>query len=655
MLSMATAPSTAFMAIQVVNYTLFVVLLIYTLRTNRPLFWTMLAGVLMGFITEYQQTTAKVPLYYYTEALVWLPGKVPLGIVLSWGSIFFTLITVLKQLRITPWVAPLLAGLIATPLDLVIDPAFVSLGFWVWNNPSGWFGIPWFNYMGWFVLSSGFIGFTLWAQKHIKPQESGLLWQLIRAFVPIPLSSILSLAIMLPYIWLFQQHHLLPEGLVVAMVLGGAAIAVAWHLPKAQRGNPMNIWSLILPLFLIITALTILVFGNLQTEHPPLVIVMPAFSALLLILLLLPQLDTLLGRASPSVPGGKCNKVTAWALVATLLLSFTVYEAWFAPKKGLIGPVEIPADDAFLPEEDVQWWYWTGHLKTESGREFGFEVVFFAFDSFLIMKDQLVQAAVTDVEGNKFHFREVIELKLPSQLEGRFDLTSGNDNAISAVGGGGQDRLHAEVDNFVLDLDLKQTKPVAMHYGGDAHPYRFGGYTYYYSRTHMETTGTITIDGVSHKVTGTSWFDRQYGALYQAIVKGWQWFAIELDDNRQVMLYDIQGKENVTEQSGSITDAEGNTRTLSRHEFSVKVLDKWKSPHTGCVYPSGWDVTFDGETYRVEPQVKDQELRATHGFWAGPEYWEGTNTVTGPVNGRAYVELNGFCRGVEGTFGFQNK
>jgi predicted secreted hydrolase len=79
-------------------------------------------------------------------------------------------------------------------------------------------------------------------------------------------------------------------------------------------------------------------------------------------------------------------------------------------------------------------------------------------------------------------------------------------------------------------------------------------------------------------------------------------------------------------------------------------MGEWKSPHTGCTYPSGWEVTVDGLKLIVQPQVKDQELHVTHGFWAGPEYWEGTNSVTGDVNGRAYVELNGFCRGIEGSF-----
>ena len=55
-------------------------------------------------------------------------------------------------------------------------------------------------------------------------------------------------------------------------------------------------------------------------------------------------------------------------------------------------------------------------------------------------------------------------------------------------------------------------------------------------------------------------------------------------------------------------------------------------------------------TLVVEPMIPDQELCAKHGFWIGPEYWEGACSVSGDARGKAYVELNGFGRGPEGTF-----
>ncbi|QPK64651.1 carotenoid 1,2-hydratase [Methylomonas sp. LL1] len=327
-----------------------------------------------------------------------------------------------------------------------------------------------------------------------------------------------------------------------------------------------------------------------------------------------------------------------WALLIAVVIYYQ-----FMPRRGLIGPVNLPEMDAFLPTEQVQWWYWTGHLQAEDGRRFGFEVVFFAFDSFLFMRDQLVQAAITDVDGQRFSFDEYVEFKLPNRGRNGFDLKSGYGDKVTAVGGNGHDRLHAQVGDYLLDIELKATKPPVLHYGGDAHPYRFGGYSYYYSRPKMETSGTLTVGGETLKVSGSSWFDRQYGELYQAILQGWQWFAVELDDNRQIMLFDFKGSDSSVEKSGSITDAAGITVQLNAQDFQVTVLEEWTSPHTGCTYPSGWEVEVRGEKFTVQPLLKDQELRAKHHIWVGPVYWEGACGVGGSVSGKAYVELNGYC------------
>ena len=71
------------------------------------------------------------------------------------------------------------------------------------------------------------------------------------------------------------------------------------------------------------------------------------------------------------------------------------------------------------------------------------------------------------------------------------------------------------------------TVPPALHYGGMAHDYVCGGYTYYYSRPRMAATGTLTLDGKALEVSGTVWFDRQFGDLNAVVHRGWQWFAIE--------------------------------------------------------------------------------------------------------------------------------
>lgn len=43
----------------------------------------------------------------------------------------------------------ILAGVVFTAWDFFLDPQMVGRGLWFWENPGGYFGIPWSNFLGW--------------------------------------------------------------------------------------------------------------------------------------------------------------------------------------------------------------------------------------------------------------------------------------------------------------------------------------------------------------------------------------------------------------------------------------------------------------------------------------------------------------------------
>lgn len=323
------------------------------------------------------------------------------------------------------------------------------------------------------------------------------------------------------------------------------------------------------------------------------------------------------------------------------------------------GHVDLPADDQVLPDQIIQWWYYTGFLNG-GDKLYGFEICFFLGEP---AHPQVVHTAITDVSENKFTFDSVTEVfEKPPVITNGFNFTAGSTakrNFVTGVGGDGNDALYAQiggVDGYTLDLKLTSNKPPAIHYDGHAHKYNKeagGGYTYYYSRTSLSVTGTLTLPNEDSPitVTGTSWFDRQFGNLIRVSLKGgWQWFAISLDDDTQIMLFftaDVTSDTDANrEEIGSWTDSSGNTTPLKFGDAQLKVLDTWTSPRSGCTFPSGWEVTVRGKVYSIEPLVKDQELGPTADEqqpWVTPIYWEGASTVTGDTEGKAYVELNGFC------------
>jgi putative membrane protein len=46
-----------------------------------------------------------------------------------------------------------LSALAFTAWDLFLDPQMVKWGLWIWRGTSGYFGIPWTNFAGWFLSS----------------------------------------------------------------------------------------------------------------------------------------------------------------------------------------------------------------------------------------------------------------------------------------------------------------------------------------------------------------------------------------------------------------------------------------------------------------------------------------------------------------------
>jgi putative membrane protein len=72
----------------------------------------------------------------------------------------------------------LVAALAFTAWDLFLDPQMVGWGFWVWDRPGAYFGIPLVNFLGWFVVSFAF-SFSLFPSSLSLPPSSFFLLTLI--------------------------------------------------------------------------------------------------------------------------------------------------------------------------------------------------------------------------------------------------------------------------------------------------------------------------------------------------------------------------------------------------------------------------------------------------------------------------------------------
>jgi predicted secreted hydrolase len=343
-----------------------------------------------------------------------------------------------------------------------------------------------------------------------------------------------------------------------------------------------------------------------------------------------------------------------WAAVIASLLALVVactpavrpLPQVAVPSPTPAAPVSFPRDAG--PHDSLtEWWYYTGHLTATDGHAYGFEFVIFQVERQNQPTGYLSHFAVSDLDAQRFsHQAHVAQAAAPAadfplDVDGWTLDHQGTRDTISAAmqPGPGAEAPYA----IRLQVDDTQ-KPPALHHGGyiDLPP---AGGSYYYSRTRLDVRGSLTgPDGATEDVQGIAWMDHQWGNFVISARGGWDWYCLQLDDQSELMLYVLRSPDGATSAVyGSHVQADGHVDDLGPGRVSSEPLGTWVSPHTGGVYPSGWQLTLeDGRHLTLTPQLVDQELY----FPAAPgllAYWEGAVKITGDTSGVGYVELTGYA------------
>ncbi|PZD70255.1 hypothetical protein C1752_14868 [Acaryochloris thomasi RCC1774] len=330
--------------------------------------------------------------------------------------------------------------------------------------------------------------------------------------------------------------------------------------------------------------------------------------------------------------------------------------------KKAIAPVPLKFPQDFGPHEDYQteWWYYTGNLETETGRPFGYELTLFrrglttgeAEPGSLWRSNQIYFAHFTlsDIQDQNFYPQERFSRGAAGLAGAQADpyrlwLDDWSIEATSPE----QVQLQAKGEEVSLDLTLSLTKPVLQgDRGYSAKGSEPGNASYYYSVVQQPTTGTVTVQGESYPVSGSSWTDHEYStsALSEG-TEGWDWFSLELDDGSALMLYGLRTADNNTtpESNGTYISPEGKVMHLNREDFEIDVLKTWKSPQSQAVYPAKWDIAIPrlDLNAKVSPLINNQELLFSTTYWEGAVKLSGSRSQQ-VIKGKGYVELTGYER-----------
>lgn len=326
-------------------------------------------------------------------------------------------------------------------------------------------------------------------------------------------------------------------------------------------------------------------------------------------------------------------------------------------------PLEFPQDLGPHNGYQTEWWYYTGNLTTDSGREFGYQLTFFRR---ALTPETAAVTNASDWRSNQIYFSHFTISDIANQdfyPHERFSRQSADLSGAQAAPyrvwlenwsateiEPGKVQLVAEADDVALNLTLHETLPPVLQgdRGYSQKGLEPGNASYYYSIVQQQSEGTITVADETFDVTGLTWKDHEFStsALSPGTV-GWDWFSLQLNDGSALMLYGLR-RENgeITDvSSGTYISATGETQSLPVTDWQIDVLDTWRSPNSKAAYPAQWHIEIPklGLVLDGKSLMANQELNLSSTvYWEGAVGFEGA--VAGqPVTAKGYVEMTGYA------------
>jgi predicted secreted hydrolase len=321
------------------------------------------------------------------------------------------------------------------------------------------------------------------------------------------------------------------------------------------------------------------------------------------------------------------------------------------------GPREFtfPADHGAHREFRNEWWYITGNVKSES-TDLGFHVTFFrvanqpepadsesawAASQFYMGHFAVTAAGQQKVRAHERFARAAAGLAGAEQRNS--ETTVWLDDWKLTHTASGAWALDVADGSEKISLTLTAEKPVVLQ--GEAGYSRKSAdpcnASYYYSMPRLRAEGQISVAGKSYDVTGSAWLDREWSSSALAADQvGWDWFALQLDDGRDIMFYQLRNSDGSADPHSHAVeiDQSGDRRSIPVPEL---IIDHWWQSPNGGNYPVAGRLrrSDTGEVIVFEPLIENQELLLT------VRYWEGAirlRNESGEPVGRGYLELTGY-------------
>ncbi len=349
---------------------------------------------------------------------------------------------------------------------------------------------------------------------------------------------------------------------------------------------------------------------------------------------------------------------------------------FLVPEPGRV--FRFPEDHGSHPGFKIEWWYVTGHLSGDDGREFGFQVTFFRNGGPVAVLEapfnprfahapiHLAHCAVLDVGAGRFLHQSRLNREGwdAGAKEGTLEVRNGNWSLGWEGDGGaaGVMMLRGGVDAEVgLELRMESVKPLVI-FGTNGVSRKAATATaasHYLTFSRLRVSGEVRLGVETLRVKGQAWMDHEFSSSQlEEGQAGWDWASVQLDDGTEAMAYRMRRDDGSTDPFSTFAwvDAEGGVRQWGPDRFRWEPTGTWTSPLTGAKYPNRVRITAPDpaggkdRVLELEPVMDGQELADPLG---GVAYWEGACRVKEPggrVVGKAYLELTGYVGRLKDKF-----
>ncbi len=334
----------------------------------------------------------------------------------------------------------------------------------------------------------------------------------------------------------------------------------------------------------------------------------------------------------------------------------------------------------YAANEWSEWHYWTAFVKDKNGREFALfygqmPIGYNAETGNYAMTAQTLSIAplaenrtVYEMFGWKnFAAKYPADGTTPADFHYSFSERIGDNSAgwtSDTIYYAGSETWHhhmrsTDPSKIGMDFRVHLGKPgyiprtptgieeEGFSVNGTYNPQTMFGLSYYYIAPNMPLEGTITFEGETIEVTGSFWFEHQWGNLRTRAMhqehNRWRWFSLRFDDGSYLAFrhWTLQpdNRHNHIQDHFCYVHPDGNISYGYGPSVTFTPMKSWTIPGS----EEQWNMEGIVETpwgdYYMAPLVYDSLFIGPAGntFWEGPLELRAGNSE-GPVVGRAYCE-----------------